>query len=221
MGSNPLTRANLKGAVMSVCKHCKEEFINPAKGFMASHTRWCIENPKREEYILATADRILEMNAARKKSGITNHFSKAKLEGKEIPSNWRKGTTGTPGTPHTEETKKILREKALASPHRRLRRKMIEYKGVMLDSTWELALAVRLDELDIDWIRPDPIPWTDDNGIVHNYFGDFFLPKYNLILDPKNPQAIRVQSKKLKCLLEQYGNIIILDSIEKCKQFRV
>ena len=88
---------------------------------------------------------------------------------------------------------------------------MIEYKGIMLDSTWELKLAKILDKIKIKWIRPDPIKWTDKKGITHNYFPDFFLPKYNLFLDPKNPYAIEVQKEKLDIILEKYRNIVIIN----------
>lgn len=96
---------------------------------------------------------------------------------------------------------------------------MIKYKDVWLDSTWELVLAQRLDELTIRWIRPDPIPWTDSLGVDHNYFPDFYLPDFDLFLDPKNPHALSVQSEKIKILKDRYKNIIFLDSFEKCKEF--
>ena len=39
------------------------------------------------------------------------------------------------------------------------------YKDVLLDSSWELALAIRLDELNIKWIRPERIMWIDKNNL--------------------------------------------------------
>ena len=45
--------------------------------------------------------------------------------------------------------------------------------------------------------------------------------KYDVFLDPKNPQAIKVQKEKLDCLLTQYKNIIIIDNLEACKNFTV
>ena len=75
------------------CKHCKVEFdiSEKPKCWMASHSRWCSENPKREEY--ASRGRICNefMNAARKASGITNQYTKAKLEGREVPVSPMKG----------------------------------------------------------------------------------------------------------------------------------
>lgn len=203
-----------------ICKHCKKKFniSDKPRGWMANHSRWCYDNPKRSEYNQNNSVRA--MNHAKVKNGKTNQYTKAKLEGRIIQSPL-KGRSGTfLNKKHSEESKKKMRESALASSHRRLRRNLIEYKGVLLDSSWELELAKRLDDLKIKWIRPNPLPWIDEEGVTHNYFPDFYLEEYDLFLDPKNPGAIKTQSKKLKSLSTQYSNIEIIDSLEKCKQWR-
>jgi hypothetical protein len=110
---------------------------------------------------------------------------------------------------------------ALESAHRRLKKNTIVYKGVLLDSSWELELAKRLDFLGISWIRPSPLKWVDGHGKSHNYFPDFYLPAFDLYLDPKNRFALIVQKEKLVKLKKQYKNIKILTSIEECKNFRL
>lgn len=209
------------------CKHCNNDFdiTDKPKGWMANHSRWCESNPKRKEYIselknTSSKSRIHLMNESRKNTGRTNQFTAARIDGRPVPESAMKNKSGTfLGKTHSDETKDKIRKKALESTHRRLKKNVIEYNGVLLDSSWELELAKRLDELGIEWIRPDPIPWTDKEGITHNYFPDFYLPEYNKYIDPKNPHAAEVQKEKLKVLLEQYDNIVILDSIEKCKNF--
>lgn len=207
-----------------VCKHCKAEFdiSDKPKGWMANHSRWCDHNPKRKEYASNTSA-VSAMRKAKSESGATNQYTKARLEGREPPSmtDETKSKIGkhSKARKHTEETKQVIREKALASNHRRLKRNIIEYKGVLLDSTWELELAIRLDRLSVEWIRPDPIPWVDEEGVTHNYFPDFYLPEYDIYLDPKNPHAINVQKKKLNILKQQYNNILILGSLEECKTY--
>jgi hypothetical protein len=198
------------------CKYCNLEFDNWNPSQIANHSRWCEKNPKHDQYILDSAkarNGITEESRKKQAVGI----SRAHKEGRYSHCN-RKTFLGRK---HTEETKQHLREKALASPHRRLRKGIVEYNGIMLDSSWELELAKRLDELKIAWIRPDPISWVDDAGVYHNYFPDFYLTEHDLFLDPKNPQAIKVQQKKLNCLLKQYKNIVIIDTLEKCKEFRL
>ena len=199
---------------MNKCKHCKKEFdiSDRPKGWMANHSRWCDLNPKRSAY---NKDLI-------KARGAKKNFNNGYTYGAVCSEETRKKISlASTGRLHTEEAKKLMSEKALASPHRRLRKGMVEYKGVMLDSSWELALAKRLDELEIKWVRPEPIRWIDNDGIGHNYFGDFYLVEHDLYLDPKNPQAIKVQKEKLDCLLTQHKNIVIIDSLEKCEQYRV
>jgi hypothetical protein len=85
---------------------------------------------------------------------------------------------------------------------------------VLLDSSWEEALAKRLDELHIEWERPKPIQWVDSNGRTRNYFPDFYLPLYQLYLDPKNYGA-----RKLSWLEENRKDVIILNSLEECISF--
>lgn len=202
---------------MSTCKYCKNEF---EKTDIANHTRWCDLNPKKSEYKNGSMKAVLAMNEARANSGASNQYIKARLEGRPLPKSPMTGKPGTfRGRTHTEESKQLMREKALSSPHRRLRKGMVEYNGVMLDSSWELELAKRLDELEIKWIRPEPIKWVDTEGVTHNYFGDFYLTGHDLYLDPKNPQALRVQKEKLDCILTQHKNVVIIDSLEKCKNF--
>lgn len=211
------------------CKHCGLHFdIDLSASERANHTRWCELNPKQQEYRDALAV-LLEKNKVTHstdevKLKISEGVKKAHKSGKYSDETYIKGLETrikNGNLYHTEETKKLLREKALASPHRRLRRKLIEYNGVMLDSTWELALAIRLDSLNINWVRPDPIKWVDGDNKIHNYFPDFYLVDHDIYLDPKNPQAIKVQQDKLKYLLTQYTNILIIETLEQCKNFNI
>lgn len=66
----------------------------------------------------------------------------------------------------------------------------IKYKGISLGSTYELIVAEELDKYNIEWSRPKPIPYIDSKGISHKYYPDFYLPKYNKFLDPKNDYLI-------------------------------
>jgi hypothetical protein len=206
--------------MIRTCKHCKKRFdiSDKPKGWMANHSRWCDLNPKREQY---------NKDTAHMRAGITEESRKKQREGvKRAHQNGKydhiKGTVNRHwlGRKHTEETKKLISEKARQSKHRRLKKGVVEYKGILLDSSWELALAKRLDELNVSWIRPEPIEWVDSKGLKRNYFPDFYLPEYEIYLDPKNPHAIKVQKKKIDALLEQHSNIIILDSLDKCSTYR-
>jgi hypothetical protein len=92
---------------------------------------------------------------------------------------------------------------------------------ITLGSSWELTIAKELDSLDIDWIRPSSLPWFDLSGQKHSYFSDFYLPKYDIYLDPKNP--IKIQTDKEK--LDYFEDKIVLfygepkDIMDKVKSY--
>lgn len=213
----------LKGILMykklTHCKYCNIALDEMNTSERANHTRWCLLNPKRLEYVDALAKHREHIRFRR------NQFTKARDEGRSIPIGTMAGKPGTfLGKTHTPETKQIIKEKALASSHRRLVRSIRQYTKkdgtiVNLDSSWEETLAKRLDELDVNWVRPDPIKWIDSSGVTHNYFPDFYLVDFDIYLDPKNPQAITAQQHKIECLMNQIRNIIILKSFEECKNF--
>lgn len=205
------------------CKYCNGsfDFINASQ--KANHSRWCKSNPKHNKYIedLLKRDNIKLMNESREKTGINNQFVKSKLEGIKIYHAMKGKKQIHPFKNHTEEMKQHLREMALASNHRRLRKGMILYNGVMLDSSWEYELAKRLDYLNIKWTRPNPLKWKDKNNNFHNYFPDFYLIDFDLFLDPKNPAAYKNQEEKIDILKNTYPNIRFLRTLNECKNFTI
>jgi hypothetical protein len=84
-----------------------------------------------------------------------------------------------------------------------------QQKEVLLESSWEVQVAVLLDQKSIKWTRPGPITWYDSNGKSRLYFPDFYLPRYDLYLDPKNPYCMSIDADKLqyisKLICIKYG----------------
>jgi hypothetical protein len=69
---------------------------------------------------------------------------------------------------------------------------------VMLESSWEYNLALWMDERKIVWIRPKYIKWVDDRVNKERlYYPDFYLPDFNLYLDPKNGTAMKKEAHKM------------------------
>jgi hypothetical protein len=206
---------------MFICKHCKKEFEGLTPSNKANHSRWCVENPKRSGY----AEKLSNARAAIQNP--RNQFVKAKDEGREIVSPLKGKSSNRKDFKHSVETIERIREKALESNHRRLVRStryytQVDGSQVLLDSKWEELLAIRLDSLGIVWNRPTvPIMWIDVSGKARKYFPDFYLPQYDLFLDPKNPHALNVQKEKLDVLKVQLPNLKILYSLEECKNFTV
>lgn len=193
----------------------------------ANHVRWCYKNPKKEQYVLDAKKRLESIKNNGKidykaigekirKLHENGFYDDLKIRQKENPSFL--------GKKHTEETKKIIKEKALSSNHRRLVRSIVNYikkdgSIIKLDSSWEEELAKRLDSLNIEWERPSSLKWEDEEGLKHNYFPDFYLVEYDIYLDPKNPQARKVQENKINKIKERYKNVIFLWSLEEIRNF--
>lgn len=93
-------------------------------------------------------------------------------------------------------------------------------KIITLDSSWEKKIALFLNENNIIWTRPNPLKWIDLKGKPHNYYPDFYLPDYNIYLDPKNPYCMSQDKEKLDIISEKYtlfyGNIkFICEQVER------
>lgn len=113
------------------------------------------------------------------------------------------------GKKHTKETRdKISESRCESLNENAFYSKRFEYRGVKLDSSYELLLAKSLDEYNIFWIRPKHLKWNDD-GIIRRYIPDFYLPEYNIYLDPKNDYLIKKDQRKIK-LAEEYNKVKIL-----------
>lgn len=183
----------------------------------ANHSRWCEKNPKSEAYKKSLAH-------ARSFFIFTDsHREKIKTAHKDGKYDYSK--MGTPGRRVSEESRSKMSEAALKCKHRRLRKSINEFiksdgTTVLLDSSWERLLAVRLDFLEIEWLRPEiPIEWIDKKGKIHNYFPDFYLPNFDLYLDPKNPFAMVQQKDKLQIIRKTIPNLLIIETEKECKEF--
>lgn len=74
---------------------------------------------------------------------------------------------------------------------------------VILDSSYEVKVAETLDENNILWERPSRLNWVDDNSINHSYTADFYLPEYDVYLDPKHKGIIPLHARKIELVCEQ------------------
>jgi hypothetical protein len=84
-------------------------------------------------------------------------------------------------------------------------------KEIPLESTWELKVALHLDGLDIQWIRPQPVKWMDSRKVSRMYYPDFYLPDHQLYLDTKNPWCLMKDAEKLdrvcRIIRLEYGSL--------------
>ena len=88
--------------------------------------------------------------------------------------------------------------------------KNVEYKpGVILESSFEVRTAEILDSLEVEWIKVRQGYEWDDNGKKRRYIPDFYLPKQDLFLDPKNDYLIQKDKKKIASAM-QINNIKVV-----------
>lgn len=87
------------------------------------------------------------------------------------------------------------------------------YKEIWFDSKWEVVVAKSLDENNIEWIRPKiGFVWTDDGK---KYYPDFYLPEYDVYLDPKNPYLMIKDKPKIDESQKRNGISVLLLSEEQ------
>lgn len=115
-----------------------------------------------------------------------------------------------------------MRSAASKATHQRLTRKAHDFtdkrgRTFKFDSSWEDAVARRLDELDINWNRPPFVPYVLD-GKSRKYFPDFYLPDHDIYLDPKNPYHCVAQKPKLE-VVSKLIKLVILKSLKECKEY--
>jgi hypothetical protein len=86
-------------------------------------------------------------------------------------------------------------------------------ESVLLESSWEVEVAELLDEKDTEWTRPDPIKWEDDEDKTHRYYPDFYLPNFDLYLDPKNSYCMDLDKEKMNAVSQKID--LIYGSLDK------
>lgn len=69
---------------------------------------------------------------------------------------------------------------------------------VTLQSSYELNVFEILCELGIEWIRPRALKYDNKN-----YFADFYLPVYDIWLDPKNEFKAKQDVEKIEKVIKQ------------------
>ena len=203
------------------CPYCELPFENVKS--TPNHVRWCKLNPTQIEPKVIKPRKPRSDEYRKKMSLIITELYKNNEEYR----NKRKNIPKIFGRLHSTETKEKIRVAALKSKHRRLcksTRKYIKLTGeiVLLDSSWEEIIAKKLDQTNIEWIRPkDTLKWIDKNNIEHNYFPDFYIPKYDLYLDPKNPIAFLNQIEKVNYIQKHYKNVIFIKTKIDCENFDI
>lgn len=201
-----------------ICPHCGLDYSGMTDSEKANHSRWCKKNPKRKEYVDALNTLRPAIGHTAWNKGLTKKTDeRIKKAGEKLSERYKNGELvgSFKGKTHSDETKELLRKIALESDHQRVSKRTKPYTKtdgtvVMLDSNWERIVAKELDNEGIIWERPTPLKWIDANNVEHNYFSDFYIPQWDVYLDPKSDYTELKQKEKIDYLLTHYDNIFIL-----------
>lgn len=202
------------------CPHCDEDLSDKDN---ANHIRWCPKNTnisdksrKPGKSWNSGLSKETDKRLMRISENIKNLHDNGFYDDVKKPSQL--------GRKHTELSKKKISESARNSKHVRKCKNSHEFidkigRKFIFDSSWEDALAIKLDELNIQWDRPAPIQYSLE-GKIHNYFPDFYLPEYDLYLDPKNSWVENQQQQKIEAV-STLINLRIIRSLEDCVNFSI
>lgn len=171
------------------CNFCGKKCKN--KNSKVNHERFCKLNPHRR--ISAIEVRNNDKSIAVWNKGITaQDDSRVRARVEVQKQNYRRNPSGYHyGHSQSEETRRKLRAHALRNGlggfH--MRRGHL-YNGLKLDSSYEVLVATELDANNIRWERCKRFKYQWEDGSIHFYTPDFYLPDYDVYLDPKNDYLI-------------------------------
>lgn len=96
------------------------------------------------------------------------------------------------------------------------------YCGAWMDSSWELAIAKRLDFLNVKWKKEDRyFQYTDINGEQRKYYPDFWLPEYEFHIEVKGYWTDKIRHKILNVISNHDISLFVLDSLSDINNFTV
>jgi predicted nuclease of restriction endonuclease-like RecB superfamily len=93
---------------------------------------------------------------------------------------------------------------------------------VIMDSTWEVAMARKLDELGIIWERDTnrKLWYFTPAGRRRNYIPDFYLPDLDMYIEVKGYWTDTARTKMKDVVMRYPGKICILESLEEISQVK-
>lgn len=119
--------------------------------------------------------------------------------------------------------KLLLKKKAIENPNcgGETGYRHYKYKSVWMDSQWEVQLAKWMDDNGVRWERSRKLHmfwWTDKFGQKRRYYPDFYLPDYDVYLDPKNKYRMKMDREKLEAVVKENGIKLVCGLLEDVKK---
>jgi predicted nuclease of restriction endonuclease-like RecB superfamily len=91
----------------------------------------------------------------------------------------------------------------------------VDGREVSMDSTWETAMAKKLDELGVAWLRDDSLKlmYLTRRHRKRKYIPDFYLPDYDLYIEVKGYWTDAARHKMKDVQERNPVRILILESL--------
>lgn len=111
---------------------------------------------------------------------------------------------GCVGMNHSDETKQklslVAKERGLGGITSKTKLYFTKRNGeeVYLQSSYEVKFVEILEHLNIEWTRPDPFIWIDEDGKSHRYYPDFKVG--TVFIDTKNDYLAKVDLPKINAV---------------------
>jgi hypothetical protein len=153
---------------MSECPYCSKTKDDIKEDFR-NHVKFCDLNPNKNSY----------------KNSAGSKYEEGRYS-------WNKGHRSKPDTRNPEYVGKHGGYRENAGRSKKFKVEDSFGKETTLQSTYELRCSEILNELSIKWIRPKALKYDNKN-----YFADFYLPDFDLYLDPKNDYKAKLDKDKI------------------------
>ena len=203
------------------CKRCNTLFT-PSKGFKTMCSHECKYN-KRVVTEDAVAKRASKLS---RKVTFTCQYDACGIEFQDKPSSKRKYCSPSCSSKHRMNDpsfKAKARERAIKQGLGGNVSRGVHgwyespFAGrVFLESSYEFDVAKELDENGIKWIRPSKkdafVYQYPEEDKERRYFPDFYLPDYDVYLDPKNNYRIKQDMRKIRIVAQTHKvRVIVLE----------
>lgn len=170
------------------CQHCGRMLADQAAA-KAKHEKSCKENPSREP--------------------APNQWTSGEFQFSS--DSRRKMSQAASRRRHSAETKEklsaVAKQRKLGGQYSR---NTIYHNGLILHSSYELELAESLDLNGVRYERGMSFRYMGADGQDHRYYPDFYLPDYDVYLDPKNDFLIEKDKDKIQRVMDQNGVVVLV-----------
>lgn len=223
---------NKKGKKDWICPICHETFNS--RRLLQNHKKESNHYPNNNKYshFMALSENSICPFCGeehKSKSGMSLHIRLCKNNPNRDVEESKKLSNIRKQNGNKLETKLKLSKLTETNHFWKYKRNCLTYESkkqgtIKLDSSWELIVAKRLDELNLNWYRPNiRLPYVDNDGVEKGYYPDFYVKDYKCFIEVKHPYFVEEQNKngKIDYLKSHYDFIFWIEDEELCNTFEL